>query len=137
MSGIDEGREEVPRLLSFSGKAQDWRMWSRKFIARASMKHYVDVLLGIEEVPEMVAVNVIESAEELKIREARLEAYKKANDLGHAELMNAMNEEVSFSIVDEAILAMFPWGDLAKAWKGLQDMYQPSIAATKVTLKRE
>ena len=50
--------EKVPHLLSFSGKAQDWRMWSRKFIARASMKHYVDVLLGIEEVPEMVAVNV-------------------------------------------------------------------------------
>ena len=52
-------------------------MWSTKFIVKALMKHYVDVLLGVEEAPEMVAVNVIKSAEVLKIREARLKAYKR------------------------------------------------------------
>ena len=66
MSGINEGRKEVPFLLQFSGKQEDWRMWSRKFIARASMMNYVDVLLGIEETPELLPLNVVESAEEIK-----------------------------------------------------------------------
>ena len=61
MSGINKGREEVPCLLLFSGKLDDWRMWSKKFIARASMMNYVDVLLGIEETPELLPLNVVES----------------------------------------------------------------------------
>ena len=136
MSGINEGRKEVPFLLQFSGKQEDWRMWSRKFIARASMMNYVDVLLGIEETPELLPLNIVESTEEIKLREEKFQAYKKANDMGHTDLMNAMTEQVSFGIVDGSISALLPFGDLAKAWKGLTDLYQPSTAAINITLKK-
>ena len=134
MSGIYEGREEVPHLLQFSGKQEDWRMWSRKFIARASMMNYVDVLLGIEETPELLPLNVVESAEEIKLREEKFQAYKKANDMGHTDLMSAMTEQVSFGIVDSSISALLPFGDLAKAWRELTDMYQPSTAGKQLEI---
>ena len=68
MSGFDEDKEEVLCLLQFSGKEENWKMWSRKFIARVSIKHYVDVLFGVKEAAQMIAVDAVESAEKLKIR---------------------------------------------------------------------
>ena len=79
------------------------------------MMNYVDVLLGIEETPELLPLNVVESAEEIKLREEKFQAYKKANDMGHTDLMSAMTEQVSFGIVDGSISALLPFGDLAKA----------------------
>ena len=36
--------EKSIRILTFSGKKEDWTMWSDKFLAKASMKGY-DVIL--------------------------------------------------------------------------------------------
>ena len=46
-----EETEKSYRVLPFSGKHDDWHMWLRKFLARAKLKKYKDVLTGLEEVP--------------------------------------------------------------------------------------
>jgi hypothetical protein len=43
--------EKSLKLIPFSGKSEDWRMWSRKFLARAVVKKYREILLGEVVVP--------------------------------------------------------------------------------------
>jgi hypothetical protein len=135
--GTAEEKELVPRLLHFSGKQVDWRMWSRKFLARATMRKYNDVLLGTLKTPQEPAAGIQESMEETKVRLAKEEEVKTKNSAGYVELLMAMTDEISFAIVDEAKNEEFPGGDLAKAWKGLMDTFEPSTASTKVMLKKQ
>ena len=46
-----EGTERSVRIIPFSGKKLDWRIWSGRFLVAAGKKKYKDVLLGIEAVP--------------------------------------------------------------------------------------
>ena len=39
------------RIIRFSGKQSDWRIWSIKFLAYASVKGYRDILLGKVTMP--------------------------------------------------------------------------------------
>ena len=45
------GTEKSVRIIPFSGKKSDWRIWSRRFLAAAAKKKYKNVLLGIDSVP--------------------------------------------------------------------------------------
>ena len=47
----EETTEKAIRILPFSRKQDEWRMWSRKFLARAKTKRFKDVLLGLVNVP--------------------------------------------------------------------------------------
>jgi hypothetical protein len=51
MTDSSEDKEEVPRLLCFTGKQADWHMWSQKFKARAKTKKYFNILTGLEKAP--------------------------------------------------------------------------------------
>jgi len=51
MTSSAEGSDKAIRIIPFSGKQQDWRMWSKKFLARALMKGYKEVLLGTVQEP--------------------------------------------------------------------------------------
>ena len=44
--------EKVIRVLNFSGKQDDWDMWSRKFLAMAYRKKYQGVLTGRTQIPK-------------------------------------------------------------------------------------
>ena len=48
--------EKTIRVIPFSGKQEEWRMWSRKFLARAKIRGYKEVLLGLVDVPDQVEV---------------------------------------------------------------------------------
>ena len=39
------------RIIQFSGKKKDWRVWMRRFLAAAGKKKYKKLLLGIEKAP--------------------------------------------------------------------------------------
>jgi gag-polypeptide of LTR copia-type len=135
--GTTEEKELVPRLLTFGGKQVDWRMWSRKFLARSNMRKYYEVLNGTLKMPPEPYDGTVESTEETKARLAKEDEVKNKNNIGYMELLMAMTEEISFAIVDEAKTDEFPQGDLAKAWKALLDTFEPSTAATKVMLKKQ
>ena len=48
---MSDGQEKTIRIITFSGKQKDWRMWSAQFLARANRKGFKNVLLGKMEVP--------------------------------------------------------------------------------------
>ena len=94
--------DKAIRVIAFSGKKKDWRKWSRKFLAMAVKRGYKKILLGELEGKSMT--------DEEKIKN------------GHAynDIMLSMNEDVSFSLVDEACTSEMPEGDCALAWKKLE-----------------
>jgi hypothetical protein len=44
--------EKSIRVISFSGKKSDWRVWSHKFLARANCLGYKDLFEGKVKVPK-------------------------------------------------------------------------------------
>jgi hypothetical protein len=129
---MTEEVERIVKVMPFKGKKEEWHMWSKKFLARATMKRYKKVLLGDMVVPR--------HDEELDIKEsAGLTSFKArvANEEAYNELLLAMEDSVRFGIVEEAIMDDLPDGDAARAWKGLNSRFEPKTEATKVDLKLE
>jgi len=89
MAEGSEDKELVPRLLRFSGKADDWRMWSRKFLARAATKNYKNILIGMEMAPTAPIQGPPETTAEQKERMGKEEKFLKANHLAYVELLSA------------------------------------------------
>ena len=44
--------QNTTSLIAFSGKQDDWKLWSIKFVARASLCGYKTIFLGIETAPK-------------------------------------------------------------------------------------
>ena len=44
--------EKNLRVLEFSGKDEDWKLFSRKFLSKAMIEGYKDLLLGKVAVPD-------------------------------------------------------------------------------------
>ena len=115
-----EETEKSYRVLPFSGKHDDWHMWSRKFLARAKLKKYKDVLTGLEEVPGIdEEIDVTTKGGKIKT------LARTANDIAYNNLLLSCSDEVSFGAVDEALTIKLPDGDAAKAWAKLVAKYEP------------
>ena len=128
----EDTMEKAIWIIPFSGKHEEWRMWSRKFLARAKTKKFKDVLLGDVEVPDHDQdIDVSTNEGKLKM------AARVANDNAYNELLLSCTDEVSFGAVDEAVTSVLPDGDAAKAWANLTAKYEPKTTASKVQLKRE
>jgi hypothetical protein len=64
-----EDKEEIPRLLRFTGKQADWRMWSQKFKARAKTKKYLNILTGLEKAPlALVGTKTLEEQKDHQVK---------------------------------------------------------------------
>ena len=87
-----EKGENALRILTFSGKKEDWMIWSDKFMAKAMMKGYNEVLDGTIIVPEGKTINPTASQEEAM----------KMNKMAHNELILACTDKITFGIVKNA-----------------------------------
>jgi len=104
------------RILPFSGKESEWRMWSRKFIATAMARGYKEVL---------------------EPKFPNLDASEADNDKAYNDLMLSINDEVTFGIIDEALLTIHPTRDARLAWSELKKKFEPKTGYSEVKLKRE
>ena len=109
--------EKSIRIISFSGKRSDWRVWSRKFLAVAEKRGYKKILTGALELTST------SSAEDQQLG---VNAYN--------DLLLAMTETISFGLVDESKSAICPEGDAAKAWGKLMRRFESKTSASKVKL---
>ena len=107
--------EKSIRVISFSGKRSDWRVWSRKFLAVAEKRGYKKLLTGALE---------LTSTSGTDDRQLGVNAYN--------DLLLAMNENISFGLVDEAKSVVCPDGDAAKAWQKLMKRFESKTSASKV-----
>ena len=124
--------EKAIRIIPFSGKESDWRMWSRKFLARARLREYKDILTGTEKAPAAGTV-IDENTDQGKKQKKN----KIANEKAYNDLLLSCEDEVCFGAVDEAITTALPDGDANLAWKNLMARYESSTPATKIQLKKE
>ena len=85
--------EKSIHVLTFSGKDEDWDMWSKKFLAMAQHKKYKNVLTGKTNIPKEDAT--LTDNDEKKAREANEKAY--------SDLILSRTDEVSFGLVEGAI----------------------------------
>ena len=129
---MSSNNERSIRVVPFSGKKKDWRMWQKQFLAVAGKREYKDVLKGTTKVPPHDAVlDLTVDADKLK------SAARKANDNAYHDLVLANSQPVPFNIVDKAISKDLPDGDAAAAWAALCKKYDSKSPATVVTLSAQ
>ena len=124
--------EKTIKIIEFNGKINEFRMWHKKFLARATLKGYKLTLLGKVAVPKHDEELSGSSAEVKRKQNAR-----KANNMMYSDLLLCMTDEVGFGTVTEATSEDLPDGDAALAWKKLVEKYQPKTGANMVQLKLE
>ena len=79
--------EKSIRIVTFTGKRNDWRQWSKKFLAVAEKREYRSIL---ETDPDKLDI--------------KIDMKKKMNSQAYNDLLLAMTEDVSFGLVDEFLL---------------------------------
>ena len=127
MSGYNE---KSIRIVQYSGKKDDWRMWHRQFLAMAGKKKCKEVLLGTVTVPKASdTLNETTDSEKIKAREANENAYHN--------LILANAHQVAFNLVDQAVSDELPDGDAKLAWDRLKGKYDSSSASTMVQLSKK
>ena len=109
--------EKSIRIVTFTGKRNDWRQWSKKFLAVAEKREYRSILET--------------DADKLDIK---VDQKKKMNSLAYNDLLLAMTEDVSFGLVDEATSTTYPEGDARTAWGKLMQRYESQTNASRVKL---
>jgi hypothetical protein len=115
--------EKNVNVIPFTEKS-NWRVWSRKFTARAYIKVYKDVLIGEVTVPKHVAPIDITTSAGMDQMEAR-----KANDLACSDILLSFEDIVNFALIDKATITDHPEGAAAKAWKNLLNKHEPDTSA--------
>ena len=63
-------KETTIRILEFSGKEEDWTMWSLMFMAKATKCKYIDVLLGDLTPPVSTRILDVMKADEKALQDA-------------------------------------------------------------------
>ena len=87
--------EKAIRVITFSGKKNNWRQWLKKFLAVAQKREHQAIL---EKDHEQLSIERDEQ--------------KKQNSIVYNDLMLAMTEDVSFGLVDEAVSSTYAEGDV-------------------------
>ena len=119
------------RVIAFSGKAKDYRMWARKFMSLASIKGYKKIMTG-KETPLGHLIDCADTKEGKAQEEAR-----KQNERGYSELLLSVSDEVTFGLIDGSRTTDLPEGCLMTAWNKLERKFVPKTNATMVKLVKE
>ena len=123
----DKGDEKTIRVLNFSGKHEDWDMWSKKFLAMAKRKKYRGVLVGTIKIPK----------EEGDLTDEGQKKARDANERAYSDLILSCSDDISFGLVDNAVTEDNPSGDASYAWKELVEHYDPDEGVVVAGLKNE
>ena len=86
--------EKAIQIVTFTGKRDNWRQWSKKFLAVAERREYRIILETDKEELEVIG-----------------DDRKKKNSAAYNDLLLAMTDDVSFGLVDEASSTDYPEGD--------------------------
>ena len=123
--------ERSIRVIAFSGKKKDYRMWRKQFASVAGRRDYEEILDGSIVVPA--------GSENLKSdNDAHKEKIlaRKANKNAYNDLVLANQDPVAFNLVDKSVTTDLPNGCARTAWLALERKYDSSKAATVVRLAK-
>lgn len=107
-------------IIAFSGKKNDWRQWSWKFMAVANKRGYEDNIDGTN-----------------KISSTSTEDKKGKNITAYNDMLLAMLNDVSFGLVDESTTNLSPDGNASLVWSKLQQKFESQTSASRVKLMNQ
>ena len=129
--------DKAIRVITFSGKREEWSVWEAKFLAKANRKGFKKVLLGKEKAPAD-SVSVDESTAAGK----ELQKVREANETAYEELLLSIDGtskvgRVAFNLVKLSKTKDLIEGDARLAWAKLKNKYATKSAPSLLKLKRE
>ena len=104
------------KIIYWSGKEEDWSMWSTKFKMRGIARGYGDILTGDKQEKTKDEIDAITDND---LKKKDLEIKKSARE-GYMDLVMSMQDIKSFNIVKEHENKLY------SAWSALQDEYEPT-----------
>ena len=126
------------KVIKFSGK--DFKIWFRKFCARANRKNYLALLINIRA---MSTISQYISAEGDPSNATNKSIIKlwKLNELAYEDIILSINHttkqgKADFHLVDDSVTPERPDGNCKIAWQKLTQKYLPKNAQTYIKLKK-
>ena len=137
MTGSDE---KSIRVIEFSGKPSDWKIWSRKFLARANRKGYKALLEGKIAIPTLAEYEAAVNDPRGTDRKEKIKLWK-LNEVAFEEILLSINGQtkpgrIAFSLVDNCVSDDQPEGNCKVAWERLVHKYSPKTAPSYIQLKK-
>jgi hypothetical protein len=123
--------ETAIRVVTFSGRKDDWITWDEKFQARARRRGYGDILLGDKSALDDANFAALSESDSTHSKQLKL---RQLNELAFDDLILSMetgtsNGKVAFNLVRSAKnRSTFKHGDAALAYKRLKHKYAPETA---------
>ena len=127
MSTVDE---KSIKVIEFSGK--DFKIWSRKFCARANRKGYLTLLRGTQAIPTLNQYIAAEADPSNATNKITIKLWK-LNELAFEDIILSINHttnqgKTAFHLVDNSITAEQPDGNCKIAWEKLtQNTFQKQL----------
>ena len=134
--------EKSLRIIEFSGKKDDWKVWSQKWLARASMKGYKNVVIGKQKIPKKTEYeDALQKDTQNASDKSQIKNYE-LNTAGFEDLILSIcgttsTGKVAFELVAGCETQANPDGDVALAWKRRIQKYEPKTAPSYIKLKRK
>ena len=127
------------KIEKFSGKQEDWQIWSKLFLRQATKKGYKKILLGQENVPTGAAYEAADINTEAG---KKIEKLQDLNDLVIEELYNAIDikgttGKVAFKIASSCETNEYSNGNAKVAWERLTQKYRPQTAPLRLMLRQK
>jgi hypothetical protein len=124
------------QVLRFSGKKDEWPIWSEKLLTKAKCSGYKDVLLGNIDIPKSgEEINEKTEEEKVLINNANL------NEMAYTELILSIyvrrsSGKVMFRIIKGFKSRNYTDGNSALAWDKLKKKFDPVSALSLVKTER-
>ena len=125
------------RVIPFCGKADEWPIWSEKFLAKAKRYGFKDLLLGKLSIP--TCDEEFDETSEIGKKKSRA---IELNEIAYTELILSIDVKTSsgktaFNMVKGCKTKDHPDGNAASAWERLKNKYEPVSAPTLVKLEKQ
>ena len=91
------------KISPFSGERKDWERWSTTFLAKARLRGYRGLLVGVEIAPNKGTKDY--------------EVFIQKNDVAFAETLIVCECDTCFGIINSSRSEQLPDGDAKLAWK--------------------
>jgi gag-polypeptide of LTR copia-type len=124
-------------VVVFSGKKEDWETWKEKFMVKASMRGYEEILLGEVGIPKTHkedGTKVTLSSDDQAIANANKKCF---GDLVLSIDCTTAAGKVAFAMIKATKTKTNPSGDLRAAYLRLKSKYEPSTTPQLMKLTKE
>ena len=134
--------EKSLRVIEFSGKKADWKVWSRKFLARGNKRGYKEIVEGKVKIPSKSVYDTSNSVSNPTPFDTKNIRTYEASIVAFEDLILSINGEskagrVAFDLVDGCTTHDNPDGDVKLAWDRLTHKYEPKTAPSYIQLKKD